>query len=120
MRQSDLSRLDRIESKLDYIIRYLRVLAVMEVRMSGELEALAAQVQENTDVEQSALILIQGLADQLKAAGSDPAKLKELQAKLDASSGALAAAVAANTPTAPTPPVEEDSPAGSGNPPPTQ
>ncbi len=69
--------------------------------MSQQLDDLTAQVTANTDVVNSALTLIKGLAAALEAAGTDPAKLDALKASLKASDDALAAAVAANTPAAP-------------------
>lgn len=72
----------------------------------NELDDLTAQVKQNTDVTQSALVLIQGLKTKLDAAGTDPAKLKALRDELAASDTALASAVTANTPAEPgTPPV---------------
>lgn len=64
------------------------------------IDDLTAQVAANTTVVGSALTLIQGFAAQLAAAGTDPAKLAALQAQLQASDDALAAAVVANTPAA--------------------
>ena len=71
--------------------------------MSAAMDALTAQVTKNTDVISSALTLIQGFAAQLAAAGTDPTALAALQASLQQSDDQLAAAVAANTPAAPTP-----------------
>jgi len=70
--------------------------------MAGELDALTAQVTKNTDVEASAVVLIQGIAQKLAdaIASGDPAKLTALQGQLSTSADALAAAVAANTPAA--------------------
>lgn len=68
--------------------------------MSAELETLKAQVAQNEEVEQSALLLIQGLASQIEAAGTDPAALQALTDGLKASATSLAAAVSANTPAA--------------------
>lgn len=95
-----LTRLDRIEAKLD---RLLAKAEHMEVTMTGDLDALSAQVAETTDVEKSAIVLIEGIAAKLAEAGTDPAKLTALQGELHASSAALAAAVTANTPPAPPP-----------------
>ena len=67
----------------------------------NELQALQAQVAQNVTVEQSAVTLIQGLAAQIAAAGTDPAKLTELTNNLNAPATALAAAITANTPAAP-------------------
>lgn len=66
----------------------------------AKLDDLEAQVKANTDVETSAVTLIQGLHDQLVAAGTDPAKLDALKSNLKSSADALAAAVTANTPAA--------------------
>ncbi len=66
----------------------------------ADLTGLTAEVTRNTSVEQSALTLIQGLAAQLAAAGTDPVALKALQDQLTQNDDALAAAVAANTPAA--------------------
>ena len=65
------------------------------------LAALQAQVAQNTTVEASAVTLIQGLAAQITAAGTDPAALAALTTSLNTSATALAAAITANTPAAP-------------------
>ena len=85
--------------KLNEISEGIKQILAREAIMSVELDALTAQVQANTDVENSALVLIQGLHDQLVAAGTDPAKLSALKTALKSSADALAAAVAANTTT---------------------
>jgi hypothetical protein len=69
--------------------------------MSVELEQLSAEVAANTAVDQSAIALLNGLSAQIMALKDDPVKLAALAAELNASSAALAAAVAANTPAAP-------------------
>jgi hypothetical protein len=61
---------------------------------------LAAQVAATTTVDGSALVLINGFAARLAAAGVDPVKLAQLQSDLKTNSDQLAAAVAANTPAA--------------------
>ncbi|MDQ6892181.1 MAG: hypothetical protein M3167_06190 [Acidobacteriota bacterium] len=66
-----------------------------------QLDDLTAEVAENTKVEESAKTLIEGLAEQIKAAGTDPAKLQALTDSLTASKADLAAAITANTPAAP-------------------
>lgn len=66
--------------------------------MSTGIDNLTAQVKANEDVESSAVLLIQGIAAQIAAAGVDPAKLADLTASLKASADALSAAVVANTP----------------------
>ena len=78
---------------------YLRLDEIKELLMAlkEEIEALKAQVQVNADVEQSAIVLIQGIAAQLAALSADPEAVKALAAQLKVSAEALAAAVAANT-----------------------
>lgn len=73
--------------------------------MASALDTLTEQVARSITIEESAITLIEGLAAQIAAAGTDPVALATLQANLSASADALAAAVAANT--APVvPPVE--------------
>jgi len=67
----------------------------------AQLDDLTAQVKANADVEASAIVLIQGLADKLQNAGTDAGKLQALQSELRTSADALGAAVAANTTPAP-------------------
>jgi hypothetical protein len=69
-------------------------------KIMTDLTALTAEVEETKTVAESAVVLITGLADALRAAGTDPVKLGELQAQLDTSNAKLAAAVSANTPSA--------------------
>ena len=75
-------------------------LSQMEVRIMSALSDLQAQVAKNTDAEQSAVTLIQGLADQLAkaVASDDTAALQQLSGQLSASVAPLAAAIVASTP----------------------
>jgi hypothetical protein len=102
--------LTRLERKVDRVLRFLIHTTIMEIEMTGELDALATQVKANTDVEASALQLIQGIQARLdaaiaaaSAAGATPAQLAQLTtetAALKTSADALASAVAASTPAA--------------------
>ena len=67
------------------------------------IDDLAADVAEETTVVASAVTLLGNLSALLAAAGTDPVKLSAIKNAVDANKGALAAAVAANTPGAPTP-----------------
>lgn len=67
--------------------------------MSAEFDALVAQVTANTDVEASAVALIQGIAAQLAAAPT-AAQVSALSTQLKTSADSLAAAITANTPAA--------------------
>lgn len=94
----------RIEQRLDTISHQLvRIIYAQEAQVSA-LTDLQAQVQHTTDVEMSAIVLIEGIAAQLAAAiaANDPAALTALQTQLASSADALAAAVTANTAAAPT------------------
>jgi len=76
----------------------------------ADLTGLIAQIKANTDVEDSALIFINGSAARLQAAidaatanGATAAELAPVQAEVDAQkqkSTELAAAIQANTPAA--------------------
>lgn len=90
----------KIENKLDKIIEILKKGIH---KMSVEFDAMTAQVQANNDAIDSAVVLINGIADRITAAGVDPAKLTALTTELKAKDDALAAAVVANTPVAPAP-----------------
>jgi uncharacterized membrane protein affecting hemolysin expression len=86
-------RLERIERKLDRIL-------LTEAEIMATMAELEIQVKANTDAEDSAVLLINGIAKQLSdliAAGADPAKLQALVDQLKSHSDALAAAVVANT-----------------------
>lgn len=82
---------NNINHKLNLILERLN-------SMSIELDNLTTQVQTNNDLLDSAITLIDGIADRITAAGIDPAKLASLTADLKAKDAALAAAVLANTP----------------------
>jgi hypothetical protein len=90
------------------VVIVLQILLLKELRKdmstsNTALAALQAQVASNTTIEASAVTLIQGLAAQIAAAGTDPAALAALTASLNTSATALAAAITANTPAAPAP-----------------
>lgn len=85
------SALARIAMKLDLI-------ASKQENMMADLTDLQAQVASNTTVIESAIVLINGIAARIDAAGVDPVALKALSDSLKASDDALSAAVAANTP----------------------
>ena len=83
-------QLSRINYKLNYIIGEINY-------MSKEFDDLTAQVKANTAVLDSAVVLINGIADRISSAGVDPVKLKELTDELHAKDEELSAAVVANT-----------------------
>jgi hypothetical protein len=122
-----LHHVHHVSSEL--LARFDRLLGLLEQRdstmstqlheMQAALARLEQNVSEQTDVMQSAVTLIQGLADQLReaAAGQDldsvRQRLNNLTAQLDTHGDALAAAVVANTPVAVPPgeqPTQPDAP----------
>lgn len=64
--------------------------------MPQDISALENEVAEEVGTMESATALINGFADRLRDAGTDPAKLAQLQSDLDSRGNALASAVAAN------------------------
>jgi len=85
--------LGRIESALSTLTEGVHA-------MSIELDNLESEVAKNTEVDQSAITLLNGLAAQIAALKNDPVKLQALADSLKSSSADLAAAVVANTPAA--------------------
>jgi hypothetical protein len=93
-----------INLKLDRIIQSL---IQEDIKMSAEFDALVAQVTASTQVEASAITLIQGLSTQIadlaaQLAGTPAGgALQALSDQLKASAADLATAITANTPAAP-------------------
>jgi hypothetical protein len=73
-----------------------------EKNVMSALDDLQSQVNANTNLEQSAITLIQGIAKQLSEAinNNDSAALQQLASQLQSSAAALGSAIAANTPAA--------------------
>ena len=92
---------ESIEHKLDKILNILDSIFSQEQSIMADLSALTSQVEQNSTVEASAVTLIQGLASQITAAGTDPVAIASLVTQLNTSAAGLAAAIAANTPAAP-------------------
>jgi altronate dehydratase len=88
-------------TQLGTITELLKELTQEQKKMAADLTVLKAQVQQNTDLEKSAITLIEGIAQQLADAKNDPAAVQGIIDELKASSSALAAAIAANTPAGP-------------------
>ena len=99
------ARIEALHEKMDALLSVnraiLRLLETNGANIMSAIDDLTAQVAANTAVEASAVTLIQGIAAELAAAATDPAKVEALAAQLKASASALGAAVAANTPAAP-------------------
>jgi len=68
--------------------------------MQAALDRLNASVARNSSVDDSAIALIEGLAQAIRDNVQDPAALNKIADDLDANSDKLAASVTANTPVA--------------------
>ncbi len=90
---TDRTQLTRIEAKLDLLL-------AKEGLVMKELDDLTAEVTVVKDGEAAAIVLINGIAARITAAGVDPAALAALTSSLTTSASALGAAVVANTPAA--------------------
>lgn len=66
--------------------------------MSAAMDNIAREVAETKTVVESAIVLINGIADRIREAGVDAEKLEALSSELDGTAKTLADAVAANTP----------------------
>ena len=90
-----------IRINISNVVTMLKVSAEKEKHMSKELDDLQVAVEENTNLDNSIITLVDGLAAQIAALKDDPAKLAALAASLKASSAAISAAITANTPVVP-------------------
>lgn len=66
-------------------------------KIMADLTQLTADVAQLESVDESAIALITGLAQEIKDAGTDPVALKALTDRMEAESTKLAGAVTANT-----------------------
>ena len=102
--QNDASNLTAwqrsVDRKLEQIINHLYRIEFKENVMAQELDNLTQQVQQDTDVESSAITLLQGLSQQIASLKQDPQAIQRLADKLQQSSAQLASAITANTPAA--------------------
>jgi predicted nucleic acid-binding Zn-ribbon protein len=87
-----------MHQELHHIFEELKHIRKELKHMSQELDTLTAQVKANSDLLDSATVLINGIAARIDAAGTDSTKLAALSAELKAKDDVLAAAVTANTP----------------------
>jgi len=104
--QRALELIARRTARLEVLLQFtLQRLFRMENRIMATLTDLEANVRANTDVIDSAIVLLQGLKTKLDEAiaSGDPAKLQALADELGSADAKLAAAVVANTPAEPAP-----------------
>lgn len=97
--------LTAISQDLAYIRRLVDYVVDQQEATRMDLTKLQAAVAQETAIDQSAVVLIQQIADALKASSSDQAAVDALADQLSASASTLASAITANTPAAPAPSV---------------
>ena len=91
-----------VERKLDYLTTLVFELLTKVNRMTVSIDDLKADVASESTVVASVVTLLGSLATQLQGV-TKPEDLAAIIAGIDANKKALADAVAANTPAAPTP-----------------
>lgn len=89
-----------IEQKLDQLITQVAALQQTDTATAGDISDLKTAVTAENTLSNSIQTLVQGIAAQIQAAATDQAKLNAFADTLNQSSTELAAAVAANTPSA--------------------
>lgn len=92
--------------KLNDILSILQDIKKGAKHMSIEIENLEAAVATNTALDDSIILLLNGIAAQIVDSAGDREKAIALAAELNAKSELLAAAIKANTPVEPEPPIE--------------
>lgn len=93
-------QLDALLKQVGLVLAGQTELKQGETQMAADLTALTAQVQKNTEVEGSAVVLLKGLADLITSLKNDPVAIQALADKLNGSATALADAITTNTPAA--------------------
>jgi len=100
-----LDEIHRLQKETRDLTKSLRSHALHDAKrdkvMSKSLDKLTKEVEENSDVVESAAVMIEGLAQQIRDASGDEEKLEQLAADLDTQQARLAEAVAKNTPFTP-------------------
>lgn len=97
-----------IERLMFTILREIRTIKRMEIQEMADLSGLETEVANLDTVEASVEALVQHLADEVEAAGTDQAKLDDLVGKIRGDSGKFADLVTANTPAEPAPTPEPE------------
>lgn len=115
---------ERVERKLDHILRKLQRIDEQEFTLTINTQALLDAATAESSVEASVLTLLTDLHDQLADEPAAQAAIDQVTQELTANASGLAAALTANTPAAPpadtppadTPPADNPVVDGNGNP----
>lgn len=94
----------RIEEKVDALHRLAAAEAVLEKKMSQELDDVKREVTESKTVMEGAATLLDQLSTLIRNNAEDPAALRKIASDMDAQQQALAAALLRNTPAGTTEP----------------
>jgi hypothetical protein len=89
---------DRAMRLLEFVATGVQQLMKGQNMASQQFEALKAEVERNTTVDDSIKTLVESLAAQIQANKDDPAALQALADQLRTSSDSVVAVVNANTP----------------------
>lgn len=89
-------KIREILENLNHIGTFLVKMNKQELQMATALELLKVEVEETKGAVNSAIALIEGLSDYIRAHVNDPAALLEMVAELDAKQAEIAVAVLAN------------------------
>jgi hypothetical protein len=102
----------RIDAYQAVVMSALKIIQTKETTIMATLTDVQDAVTAETTVEQSVILLLQGLSTQLAAAlaANDPAAIQAIVDSINANSAALSAAVTANTPVAPPAPAPTPAP----------
>jgi predicted PP-loop superfamily ATPase len=105
-----IAAVERLTNALDRNTAALNRLHGEEKNIMSAFDNLKAAVAAQTTVDQSAVALIQGIADKLKTTTTD-ADVQALADELTAAAAPLSAAITANTPATPAPVAASAAPA---------
>jgi hypothetical protein len=83
-------------------VRLLKKILKKEDQLMATMQELQAAVQRNSDVDDSVIVLLNGIVQQLKdaLASQDPQAIQSVIDSIDADTKKMADAVTANTPAA--------------------
>jgi hypothetical protein len=93
-------KLKYLAGRFDALEALLWLVLKRERQIIMTLDEIQAKVNDNGDVEASAIILLGQLSDLIRAGANDPVKMQAIADKLDTDKEALAQAIINNTPAA--------------------
>lgn len=91
------------DKKLDQILKLLQTVILKENQMAATLDQVLTDITDLNNVEDGVIALLTQIKAMLDAAGTDPVKIQAVADQIAAMKQKAADAIAANTPSAPTP-----------------